>query len=1270
MVGTNKWGCELDNRPENSATTRWRMVIYAGVAVVLTVLSLSTRNIEWSGFDELHTLIEASATILALIVAAMAFTRYYSRPEMKYLWLALAFLGVGFLDAYHTAMTTWISAVYLVGVVHGLAEWSEFASPAFLSIMFCLGAWASGPRIDTFERRHAREASVYASSLILLLACGLVFFVADLPPMHRQGTFASQPWQFLTALLFGVALIGFLRMGQWREAQRRFDHWIILALILGAFGHAAFHAFSEHQLDARFDIGHVLKLAIYICVLTGLLISMRTAFREAAESDRRFCEAVETLGEGFALYDAEDRLVIFNEAYLRLHPATRDFLHVGMKFEDFVRETVKTRMIEASIDNEEEYIRNRIDQHRNPAGPIVRELNNGTTFIINETRTAEGGVAVVETDITELNKVQAELAEKSGFLEATFDAMDDGISVWSADNHLLAFNQKFDTLMGREDDRAYSGMHIRELFMLNARAGLYGEGDPEQLGQTRYEGAMRAGPEATQFITFEKHGTYEVLRNAMPDGKRVTVHRNVTDRVAAEQRLAQVVENLCELFVLWDAQDRLALHNKRFTEVNAAVADIIEPGLPFEKFIRTGIERGMFPQALENPEVWLETRIREHRSPSGMYEIEREEGCWLLMHEQRLPDGGTVSISSDITAIKRAEAQVKEREQRLSAIVENVVDGIVTFDGDGRVLSANVSAAETLGLPADLLKGRQVEEFIAASDDEESVKAIDLVSGSDGSVREVNGLRADGEVFPMELAATKVDAEGEAFFVCIFRDISSRREMDRMKNEFVSTVSHELRTPLTSIRASLGLIVAGAVGEVPGQASELITIAERNAQRLIGLVNDILDMEKIEGGRMDFHFAEQTVVDVIRQAMTDNQGYADEHNVTFELSDVSNGATAVIDNERITQVMANLLSNAAKFSPPESTVQIRVSATDDVVRVSVIDAGSGIPDSFRNQVFEKFTQADSTDTRKVGGTGLGLSISRSIVERHGGKIAFENEPDAGANFYFDLPLKLHGGATIVADETIAAPCHRILICEDDPDVARLISMMLENNGYESEVAYSAGEAAELARSGRFDAMTVDLMLPDVDGLTLMRDLRAQEETKHLPIVVVSAAVDNTPDSVRASCMEIVDWLSKPIEEKQFMSAVAAALQPSTDQPVKILHVEDDVDLGRVLRTMLPPEIELTGAVNLCEAEEALRREKFDLVILDVFLPDGSGLDLLQLLRSNGHASTPTLLFSAEEVERTISEQVAGALVKSRTSNGELLDVISSLVERKSISLPT
>lgn len=224
------------------------------------------------------------------------------------------------------------------------------------------------------------------------------------------------------------------------------------------------------------------------------------------------------------------------------------------------------------------------------------------------------------------------------------------------------------------------------------------------------------------------------------------------------------------------------------------------------------------------------------------------------------------------------------------------------------------------------------------------------------------------------------------------------------KTEFLATMSHELRTPLTSIHGVLGLLTGGAVGEINPQAQELMENALRNSERLGLLVNDILDMERIEAGALDYSFMHHDLVKIVRQAVSATAAYAERFNVGFEFTEIPETAPAVVDERRISQVLVNLLTNAAKFSPPGSKAEISLSRSGDRYRIDVKDYGKGIPEEFHDKIFDTFTQGDNSDTREPGGTGLGLSIAKSIVERHGGTLNFESKPGNGALFSFDLPV--------------------------------------------------------------------------------------------------------------------------------------------------------------------------------------------------------------------------------------------------------------------------
>jgi signal transduction histidine kinase len=271
-----------------------------------------------------------------------------------------------------------------------------------------------------------------------------------------------------------------------------------------------------------------------------------------------------------------------------------------------------------------------------------------------------------------------------------------------------------------------------------------------------------------------------------------------------------------------------------------------------------------------------------------------------------------------------------------------------------------------------------------------------------GARRNLFGLRKDGTEFPVEVGLHPMATCEGPLVLSVVVDISERQRLDRLKDEFVATVSHELRTPLTSISGSLGLLVGGAAGSLPQPAARLLAIAQSNSDRLVRLVNDILDIERMESGRTAFKFESVEVRTLIEQAIESNRGFAELHGVRVRLAPASIAGEVHTDSDRLFQVVTNLLSNAIKFSARDSDVDVMVARRDDVLRISVRDHGSGIPAGFKPHVFDKFAQADATDARSKGGTGLGLSIVKEIVARLGGTVGFDDARGGGTVFHVDL----------------------------------------------------------------------------------------------------------------------------------------------------------------------------------------------------------------------------------------------------------------------------
>ncbi|WP_337879268.1 PAS domain S-box protein [Rheinheimera sp.] len=375
-------------------------------------------------------------------------------------------------------------------------------------------------------------------------------------------------------------------------------------------------------------------------------------------------------------------------------------------------------------------------------------------------------------------------------------------------------------------------------------------------------------------------------------------------------------------------------------------------------------------------------------------------------------------MAQTLTVAQRKDAEQisKEYAQHTQTVLNNVVDGIITIDESGRIASVNPAAQQMFDSSADQLTGRYATELLSASARQQQKQAAYFPLPGQvpvlGQNRELEGQNAHGQVFAMELAVSQIRRQGRLLYICTVRDISDRKRVEKLKNEFVSTVSHELRTPLTSIAGALSLLDNGIVGSLEPQAAELVRIAHKNSQRLTSLINDLLDIEKIAAGKMQFEHKAELLLPLVHQALELNRMLAQEKQIRLEFAAGNSELRSVLDAKRFIQVLSNFLSNAIKFSPVGALVTVQLDAAGEQARISVTDRGPGIAPEFHQRLFKRFSQADSSDSRHSSGTGLGLAISKELVESMGGQIGFSSEPGQGATFWCSFP---QAGASVTAD---------------------------------------------------------------------------------------------------------------------------------------------------------------------------------------------------------------------------------------------------------------
>ena len=508
-----------------------------------------------------------------------------------------------------------------------------------------------------------------------------------------------------------------------------------------------------------------------------------------------------------------------------------------------------------------------------------------------------------------------------------------------------------------------------------------------------------------------------------PDGQPLVMsgsHADITKQKEAEAELEHAYElleqsNAAARIGTWGLDiKQMTLHWSRLTKQIHEVADDFQCDVDQAIAFYKGEEsqrriRELFVQA-----------VREGTSFDTEFCIITARGNERWVHVIGFPqfeDGACRRVYGtfqDISERKAAEESLRDQAAHTSAILDNVLDGIITFDAEENILSVNNAASHIFGYDVAELLTKNIRRLIPypavapdAQTESGQLEQLTGIQGITGIGREVEARRKGGEMFPLDLSVSTVSRQGQPLFIALMRDITERKRSERIKNEFISTVSHELRTPLTSISGALGLVAGGVLGPFPERIRQMIDIAITNCQRLTFLINDLLDMEKLSAGKMSFHLETTELRSLLTQAVEANQTFGAERGVSLQLSGGLPSLSISVDTQRFMQVLSNLLSNAIKYSPQNGVVDILAVQRGPQVRISVIDHGVGIPHEFRDRIFQKFAQADSSDTRQNGGTGLGLAITRELVERMGGDIGFDSTPGQATRFYIDLPVSKH-----------------------------------------------------------------------------------------------------------------------------------------------------------------------------------------------------------------------------------------------------------------------
>lgn len=376
-------------------------------------------------------------------------------------------------------------------------------------------------------------------------------------------------------------------------------------------------------------------------------------------------------------------------------------------------------------------------------------------------------------------------------------------------------------------------------------------------------------------------------------------------------------------------------------------------------------------------------------------------------------DQSLFCVAHDITDRKLAEDLLRAAEARVRLIVESMPVGLVITNKSGTIQMVNPTTVKMFDYAEDELKGEPLQMLFSDSQGATEDEFMREITGrATGRIYETQAQRKAGQILPVQLSLTAFQAIDGECYLAVILDITERKEIERLKQEFVAMISHDLRTPLTAIQIFLNMLTRGAYGAVSETGMKKADMADRNAVRLINLVNDLLDIEKLESGQLDLHCQATTLHGAIERSVESVRAFAEQHGVTIETAQISDGEIFA-DSDRLVQVLVNLLGNAVKFSPAGTAVAVSCREDPEFLEVQIIDHGRGVPAHLKQTIFERFKQVDIKDATEKKGSGLGLAICRAIVEQHGGKIGVDSEEGLGSTFWFRLPTAKAPVAEIV-----------------------------------------------------------------------------------------------------------------------------------------------------------------------------------------------------------------------------------------------------------------
>lgn len=770
----------------------------------------------------------------------------------------------------------------------------------------------------------------------------------------------------------------------------------------------------------------------------------------------------------------------------------------------------------------------------------------------------------------------------------------------------------------------------------------------------------------------------------------VTIFADISRQVALEQRLEgqrqylrDVLRSIPDGVVAVDNELFITHWNQAAAEMTGRPAPTVM-GRPSQEILGPVIT-SIMEAALNNPE----TDILDQQT-----DLPLENGETLPVNFSlsaiETPDGATDSrggiiVFRDISDRLARQRELIQKRRYLKQVLDLAPYGIFTVDEKLDIQTFNRAAEALTGLAASFAIGKPYREVIHFEAESGPDPLPNLMSGGGEMVTSrLYLVDAGGKKIPVRYSvAALTDSDNQVMGgIAIFDDISDIVAAERTKNEFISMVSHELRTPLTSIKGFVTAVLEGRAGEINEKQKHFLSTSREQSNLLLNLINDLLDLSRLESGQIEIDRVRIPVEPLIEQAAESVVPLARRKQVQLQVEAAADLPYLWADRNKILQVLQNLLTNAIKFSALEGRVELRAVLVDpDTLLLIVRDNGIGITPADQERIFDPFYQVENIQTRRVGGTGLGLPIVKNIIEAHGGRIELESQPEVGSTFRIYLPLSRTPAPAVwdrpaeigpesgtEARSQAARPARPVrlnplvLVVDDDPATADLIQFTLEEEGYDVVTATEGQTALQLAAERQPDLITLDILMPEMDGYHVLDLLKKNPETVDIPVCIVSII----EDKVKSYRLGAIDYVSKPFESEQLLHAVETALQPSADGERKqILVVEDDPNVIELVEIALDTaDYETIIAYDGVSGLEQLRQSRPALVLLDIMIPKIDGYEFIRQAKADSRTTNiPIIVLSVRTLEEDITRALRLGAEKYLTKGGGMEEKLTEAVQQ-------